>query len=274
MAVIEFQHVSKYFRRHAGQMLLRDRIVRLLRPAPPAEKFYALRDVSFSVEHGQSLAVVGSNGAGKSTLLNITTGLCMPSDGSVKVNGRVAALLELGSGFHPDLTGAENIQVNGALLGLTRAGVRERFDSIVEFSGIGDFINEPQRTYSSGMSMRLAFAVAVNVDPDVLIVDEVLGVGDKAFYQKCLDRIFQFRHAGKSILCVSHSLGTLAELCDHAIWLDHGRLMASGPVKDVVRQYSDMSDSGKAAPAPAGTAARAPARPSARAKARPAARAK
>src|SRR5215472_2040578 len=158
MSVIAFQNVSRYFRRHVGQMLLRDRLARLLRPTP-RERFYALRDVSFSVDRGESLAVIGNNGAGKSTLLNIATGLCSPSEGLVSVNGRIAALLELGSGFHPDLTGAENLRINAALLGLNRRQVREQFDEIVEFSGIGEFIDEPLRTYSSGMMMRLASAI-------------------------------------------------------------------------------------------------------------------
>jgi lipopolysaccharide transport system ATP-binding protein len=238
MPVISFQNVSKAFPRHAGQMLLRDRIPRLFRRAP-REQFYALQDVSFTIDHGESLAVIGHNGAGKSTMLNIATGLCSPTSGEVQVNGRVAALLELGSGFHPDLTGAENIWINSALMGLNRAEVRARFDEIVEFSGIGEFIDEPLRTYSSGMSMRLAFSVAVNVDPDVLIIDEVLGVGDHTFFQKCFDRIMQFRHDGKTILCVSHSLPTLEKLCSRAIWLDHGKLVDSGPVKQLIDAYTE-----------------------------------
>ena len=238
MPAIRFQNVTKAFPRHVGQMLLRDRISRLFRSAPK-EPFYALRDVSFTVERGESLAVIGHNGAGKSTMLNIATGLCAPTSGEATVNGRVAALLELGSGFHPDLTGAENIWINAALLGLNRKKVRARFDEIVDFSGIADFINEPLRTYSSGMAMRLAFSVAVNVDPDILIIDEVLGVGDHAFFTKCLERIMQFRHQDKTILCVSHSLQTLQELCSRAIWLDHGRLVETGPVKQLIEAYTE-----------------------------------
>jgi ABC-type polysaccharide/polyol phosphate transport system ATPase subunit len=237
MPVISFENVSKAFPRHAGQMLLRDRFSRIFQTAP-REQFYALRDVSFTVEHGESLAVVGHNGAGKSTMLNIATGLCSPTRGQVKIDGRVAALLELGSGFHPDLTGAENVWINAALLGLNRAEVRARFDEIVEFSGITEFIHEPLRTYSTGMTMRLAFSVAVNVNPDILIIDEVLGVGDHDFFKKCLDRIMRFRREGKTILCVSHSLQTLQELCSRAIWLDHGRLVETGPVKQVIAAYT------------------------------------
>jgi len=211
-----------------------------LRPSP-REKFYALRDVSFAVDHGDSLAVIGGNGAGKSTMLNIATGLCCPSEGEVTIDGRIAALLQLGSGFHPDLTGAENLVINASLLGLSRAEVRRRFDEIVEFAGIGEFIDEPLRTYSTGMTMRLAFSVAVNVNPDILIIDEVLGVGDESFFAKCLDRVLQFRRDGKTILCVSHALPTLEMLCNQAIWLDHGRLIMAGPTKRIVTAYREAS---------------------------------
>src|SRR5258708_4269573 len=229
MSVVAFDHVSKSFLRHGGQMLIRDRVRHMLRPEP-REQFFALKDVSFSIGRGQGLAVMGQNGAGKSTLLNLATQLCSPSEGSVRISGRVAALLELGSGFHGDLTGTENVRINAALLGLTRQQVNQRFDSIVEFSGIGDFMEEPLRTYSSGMSMRLAFAVAVNVDPDILIIDEVLGVGDQQFFAKCFEKIMEFRRAGKTLLCVSHSLPSLQTLCDNALWLDHGRIRQTGPV--------------------------------------------
>ena len=238
MAVVTFDRVSKYFHRHAGQMLLRDRVRRLVRPSP-RERFYALSAVSFAVEHGESLGVVGHNGAGKSTLLNVATRVCQPNEGTVTVEGRVAALLELGSGFHPDLTGAENVRINAALLGLSRAKVRQRFDEIVEFSGIGDFIDEPLRTYSSGMMMRLAFSVAINVEPDVLIIDEVLGVGDQNFFAKCFEKILEFRRAGKTILCVSHAVGTLENLCGRGIWLDHGRVVKAGPIGEVIRAYQE-----------------------------------
>ena len=239
MPVLTFASVSKYFSRHAGQTLMRDRLVNLVR-RPHRERFYALRDVSFAVEHGESLGIVGHNGAGKSTLLNIATSLCPPSEGTVTINGRVAALLELGSGFHPDLTGAENVFINAALLGLTRRQARERFDQIVEFSGIGEFIDEPQRTYSSGMTMRLAFSVAINVDPDILIIDEVLGVGDQNFFMKCFERILEFRHAGKTLICVSHATEALRQLCNHGLWLDHGRVVKAGPMPQVLEAYVNV----------------------------------
>jgi lipopolysaccharide transport system ATP-binding protein len=235
---ILFHGVWKSFVRHAGQMLIRDRIKQILQPHAH-EVFHALREVTFSVNHGESVAVIGHNGAGKSTLLNLTTKLCRPDRGSVEVNGHVAALLELGAGFHPDLTGAENVRINAALMGFSRRQVREKFDEIVAFSELEDFINEPLRTYSTGMMMRLAFSVAVSVNPDILIIDEVLGVGDLSFQAKCLERIMQFRQAGKTMLCVSHSNETLMGLCDQAMWLDHGRLMEHGPIERVVEAYKN-----------------------------------
>jgi ABC-type polysaccharide/polyol phosphate transport system ATPase subunit len=238
MPAVSFAGVSKYFYQHSGRMLLRDRLLHLLRRSPK-ERFYALTDVSFAVESGESLAIIGHNGAGKSTLLNIVTQVCAPSVGHVAIEGRMAALLELGAGFHPDLTGAENIHINAAVLGLTRRQARDNFDRMVDFSGVGDFINEPLRTYSSGMILRLAFSVAVNVDPDILIVDEMLGVGDQKFAAKSMERILDFRRAGKTLLCVSHSLGTLANLCDRALWLDHGRVVKIGPVREVIKAYQD-----------------------------------
>jgi lipopolysaccharide transport system ATP-binding protein len=240
MSVLAFEGVSKSFHRHGGQMLIRDRLQHLVRPEP-RDRFFALRDVSFSVERGESLAIVGQNGAGKSTLLNIATRLCSPSEGTVRIEGRVAALLELGAGFHGDLTGTENVRINAALLGLTRQQVNHRFDSIVEFSGIGDFMEEPLRTFSSGMRMRLAFAVAVNVDPDILIIDEILGVGDQEFFAKCFDKIKEFRRAGKTLLCVSHALQSMEILCDRALWLDHGRVTRTGPVSQVIQAYTESS---------------------------------
>jgi ABC-type polysaccharide/polyol phosphate transport system ATPase subunit len=236
---ILFQGVWKSFDRHAGQILLRDRLRRKFQ-SHRLEKFHALRDISFRIEHGESVAVIGHNGAGKSTLLNLTTKLCRPDRGVVEVHGgRVAPLLDLGAGFHPDLTGAENVCINAALLGLSRRDVRKQFDSIVDFAEIGDFINEPLRTYSTGMMMRLAFSVATCVNPDLLIIDEVLGVGDLAFAVKCRERIMQFRRAEKTILCVSHSNDTLKDLCERAIWLNKGEVMDDGPILRVVEAYKN-----------------------------------
>jgi ABC-type polysaccharide/polyol phosphate transport system ATPase subunit len=240
MNAISFQQVSKTFPRHIGQMLLRDRVKHLFETRK-ADPFYALKNVSFNLSQGESLGVVGSNGAGKSTLLALATQLVRPSTGKVLVNGRVAPILELGSGFHPDLTGAENVYLNASLLGFSKAQVRSLYSDIVEFADIGDFLQEPLRTYSNGMVVRLAFAVAVTVDPDILIIDEVLAVGDAAFQAKCVDRIRAFRRAGKTFVCVSHSKEALMEICDTAIWLDHGEVLMQGPIAKVWQAYSGRS---------------------------------
>jgi ABC-type polysaccharide/polyol phosphate transport system ATPase subunit len=239
MNLIEFNAVSKIYYHGGGRMLLRNRLQEWVSGRRP-ESFAAVNNVSFSMRRGESMAVVGPNGAGKSTLLGLAAGLSRPDAGSIAVNGRIAALLDLGSGFHPDLTGTENVTLNASLLGLTRKRTAELFDQIVEFSGIDhDFIDEPLRTYSSGMIVRLAFSVAVNMDPDVLLVDEILAVGDAAFQEKCFQRIREFRKSGKSLLCVSHSAGMVQELCERAIWLDHGEVMLAGPTSEVMRAYND-----------------------------------
>lgn len=237
MPIIEFVNVSKSFSRKAEAVLLRNHLKHWFHPKA-RERFYALKHVSFRLERGESLAVIGPNGAGKSTLLNLAAGLSQPEEGTIQVNGRVAALLELGSGFHPDLTGAENVRLNAALLGLSRKRTTQLFDEIVEFSGIGDFIMEPLRTYSTGMIMRLAFSVAVTMDPDILLVDEVLAVGDQAFQAKCFDKIHEFRSSGKSLLCVSHAPGMVQQLCDRAIWLDHGEVMMQDSIWKVTDAYA------------------------------------
>jgi ABC-type polysaccharide/polyol phosphate transport system ATPase subunit len=236
MYIISCQHVSKIFRRHTGQRLLRQHLSSWLH-LQRTEAFYALKDVTFSVQPGQSLGICGSNGAGKSTLLNLITGLGQPEEGRIEVNGRVNALLDLGAGFHPDLTGAENLRLNAALCGLSRRQTAELFDSIVDFSGIGEFIDEPLRTYSSGMILRLAFSVAIVVDPDVLLIDEILAVGDQTFQQKCQDRIRTLRKRGTTFVCVSHSPQMLLDLCDMGLWLDHGQAVLQGSMSDVLHAY-------------------------------------
>jgi ABC-type polysaccharide/polyol phosphate transport system ATPase subunit len=239
-AAVEFENVSKIYSRCTGRKLLRSHVEgwfgRSVR-----EPFHALKNVSFALDHCESVALLGPNGAGKSTVLSIVAGLSEPDEGTVKVNGRVAALLELGSGFHPDLTGAENINLNASLLGLSRKRTEYLFDGIVDFSGIGDFINEPLRTYSLGMVMRLGFSVAVNVDPDILILDEVFAVGDQGFQAKCREKVLEFKKAGKTMICVSHASATLHQLCDRAIWLDHGELMMDGPTDEVLTLYEGRS---------------------------------
>jgi ABC-type polysaccharide/polyol phosphate transport system ATPase subunit len=236
MPIIEFRNVDKYFPRLRGQVLIRKHIAQLF-TGGHKERFYALKNVSFQVHSGESLAVIGPNGAGKSTLLGLMAGLAAPNGGEIIIDGRVAALLELGSGFHYDLTGAENVRLNAALLGLKRREAEKRFGEIVEFSGIGEFINEPLRTYSSGMMMRLAFSVAMNVDPDILLIDEILAVGDQAFQTKCSERMREFRRQGKTIICVSHAMPMIQVLCDRAIWLDRGEIVRSGQVDGVVKAY-------------------------------------
>jgi ABC-type polysaccharide/polyol phosphate transport system ATPase subunit len=233
---IEFHNISKTFSRHTGQMLLRKHVQSWF-GWRQKEPFYALRDVSCRIEPGEGVALVGTNGAGKSTLLAVVAGLAEPDGGELSVHGRVGALLQLGAGFHPDLTGRENLLLNASMLGMSRRETNERFDSIVEFSGVGEFIEEPLRTYSSGMNMRLAFAVAVHMDPDILIIDEVLAVGDHAFQAKCRERVRELKRSGKTMLCVSHAAAGIQDLCERAIWLDHGKVVLDGPLADVVAAY-------------------------------------
>jgi ABC-type polysaccharide/polyol phosphate transport system ATPase subunit len=236
MSVIRLDRVSKTYSRKASRQFLRSV---LLNRRPPAqhEIFYALKNVDLELKEGDSLAVIGPNGAGKSTLLSLVAGLAWPDEGKVEVNGRVAALLELGSGFHPDLTGAENVLLNAALLGFSRRKARDNFDEIVAFSGIADFIDEPMRTYSAGMVMRLAFSVATNVDPEILLIDEVLAVGDESFSAKCIDKILELKRAGRVLICASHAMGTLRDLCNRAIWLDHGQVVRQGEAAELIQEY-------------------------------------
>ena len=237
MKAVVLENVSKTFSLHAGQMLMRQRLKHLFERQAMLP-FYALKDVSFELRFGESLGVIGSNGAGKSTLLALIAGMASPSSGTISVQGRVAALLELGSGFHPELTGKENVYLNASLLGFNKAQVDALYPEIVDFAGIADFVEEPLRTYSSGMILRLAFSVAMNVDPDILIVDEVIAVGDAAFQAKCFEKIRAFRRAGKTFICVSHSQALLRDICDSAVWLDHGQLMMQGPITKVFSAYT------------------------------------
>jgi ABC-type polysaccharide/polyol phosphate transport system ATPase subunit len=240
--VVECENVSKTYELAVGRKFLRTHLSLLLKGRKP-EVFHALTNISFVIEPGESLAIVGANGAGKSTLLSLVAGVSFPSEGRLTVNGKVAAMLELGSGFHPDLTGRENVMLNGALLGLRRKELLERFSAILEFSGIEKFIDQPLRTYSSGMIMRLAFSVAVHVDPDLLVIDEAFAVGDQQFHQKCIDRIFGFKKARKSFVCVSHVPELLRELCEHAIWLDRGQVVMKGNTPEVLEAYRSGSRS-------------------------------
>jgi lipopolysaccharide transport system ATP-binding protein len=198
---------------------------------------WALRGVTFKVEKGEAFGVVGANGSGKSTLLQIAAGILRPTSGSVEVHGRLSALLELGSGFAPEFTGRQNVFLNASILGFSRAEIAERFETIERFAGIGDFIDQPIRTYSTGMVLRLAFAVAAHVDPEILIVDEALAVGDIAFRQRCMRRIHELRAGGTTILFVSHDTGDVKALCERCLWLDHGCVRALGEADDVVAGY-------------------------------------
>jgi lipopolysaccharide transport system ATP-binding protein len=241
-AAIAARNVSKRYRRFAHRNQLRTLKSALLTGSVlsdlrPEETFTALEDVSFEVPRGSAFGVIGANGSGKSTLLKLVAGITKPSSGSLAVLGRISALIELGAGFHPEISGRENVAINGVMLGLTRREVDERFDAIVDFAEMREFIDAPVKTYSSGMYMRLGFAVAIHVDPDVLLIDEVLAVGDEAFTRKCLDKIAEFRRRGKTILFVTHSLGLVEKMCDDALWLRHGRVADRGDPKRVVDAY-------------------------------------
>lgn len=203
-----------------------------------SEDFWALRDVSFAVRQGETFGLIGENGSGKSTMLKCLTRILRPNEGSTRVEGKVSALLELGAGFHPELSGRENVFLNGAILGLSQRELRRRFDQIVDFAGIGPFIDEPVKNYSSGMYVRLGFSVAINVDPDVLFVDEVLAVGDEAFMRKCNEKFAELKRAGKTIVLVSHGLAGVQNLCDQVAWFSHGHLMQVGTPREVIEAYT------------------------------------
>jgi ABC-type polysaccharide/polyol phosphate transport system ATPase subunit len=203
------------------------------------DNHWALKGVSFEVPHGTTLGLIGPNGAGKSTTLKLIAKILTPESGAIHTSGRISALLELGAGFQPEYTGRENVYLNASLLGLSRAEVNRRFDQIVEFSELADAIDQPLRTYSSGMYMRLAFAVAIHVDPEILLVDEILAVGDEAFQRKCLDYIKAFQARGGTIVMISHSMGSVLELCTRSVWIEHGLVQADGQTRDVVNAYID-----------------------------------
>jgi ABC-type polysaccharide/polyol phosphate transport system, ATPase component len=214
----------------------------------PETSIEAVRDVSFAVDRGEAFGIIGRNGSGKSTLLKLISGILKPTTGSVKVNGRVAALIELGAGFHPEITGRENIYVNGIMLGLSRREIEARFDQIVAFSGIPEFIDQPVKTYSSGMYVRLGFAVAVHVDPDVLLIDEVLAVGDEEFSAKCVAKIQEMKYRGVTLVFVTHQLDQVRNLCDRALWIDHGEPETIGDPVRVVDAYLQAVSSTQTAP--------------------------
>jgi lipopolysaccharide transport system ATP-binding protein len=248
MNAIELTNVTKIYRKYARRKqfatlksaLLSGSLIHDLRPE---ETFPALQGVSFSVPAGRTYGIIGRNGSGKSTALKLVAGITKPTTGTVKVEGRISALIELGAGFHPEISGRENVFINGIMLGLTKREVTRRFDEIVEFAEMQQFIDAPVKTYSSGMYMRLGFAVAIHVDPDVLLVDEVLAVGDEGFTHKCLDKFGEFKRRGKTILLVTHSLNLVERFCDEALWLDSGKVRGSGDPKRVVGAY--LTDVGR-----------------------------
>jgi lipopolysaccharide transport system ATP-binding protein len=224
---------------------LKEHVIRLLQGRRTEyREFLALSDVDLEVQQGEALGIIGRNGAGKSTLLKVVSRILRPTEGQVWVRGRVAPLIELGAGFHLELTGRENVYLNGAMLGFSHGEMEARFEEIVEFAQLWDFIDAPLRTYSSGMITRLGFSVASDVDPDILIVDEVLSVGDEAFQQKCLARMQRFRDKGTTILFVSHALEAVERLCDRAVWIDRGGIRFSGPVPEAIDSYKQEAAGG------------------------------
>ena len=239
MAAIEVSHITMDFRMDKNRTTnLKEYVVNLLTGKRNVTMFHALDDVSFTVEKGSITGLIGHNGAGKSTILKVISGIYRPTAGRVRVEGSIVPMLELGSGFDAELTGYENILLNGAILGYTKAFLLSRIDEIIEYSELGDFIHMPLKTYSSGMLARLAFSIATVVEPDVLIVDEILSVGDEHFRKKSRARMLELmQSAGTTVLFVSHNLDQLEEMCDRVIWLDHGKIRAAGDTKDVLAAY-------------------------------------
>src|SRR6187402_3337355 len=242
MNAIELTNVTKVYRRYARRKqfaTLKSALLSgsLIHDLQPDETFPALKGVSFKVPAGSTYAIIGRNGSGKSTMLKCVAGITKPTTGTIGVKGRISALIELGAGFHPEISGRENVFINGIMLGLTKREIARRFDEIVEFAELEEFIDAPVKTYSSGMYMRLGFAVAIHVDPDVLLVDEVLAVGDEGFTHKCLDKFGEFRRRGRTILLVTHSLGLVERFCDEALWIDAGLARADGDPRRVIGAY-------------------------------------
>jgi lipopolysaccharide transport system ATP-binding protein len=238
---IQFEDVIQRFRviqeRHDT---LREAFAKIWKRRTTYHEFEAVKHVSFQISKGEVVGIIGRNGSGKSTILKLVAGVYAPTSGRVEVNGSVAPLIELGAGFHHELTGRENILLNGLLLGLSKRQVQEHEAKIIEFAELGEFIDSPIKQYSSGMYMRLAFSVATEVDPDILIVDEILGVGDEGFREKCLDRIRQFRDSGKTILMVSHDMGTMSSFCSRLLLIHQGRLVEEGDPSRIVSRYHDL----------------------------------
>lgn len=241
MAHVSFQNVSKIYSRQSRRFVFTYFLEVLGRKRRPQEEFYALRDISFDLNDGDTLGIVGHNGAGKSTLLSLVAGLTVPEEGRVDTSGRVMAMLELGSGFHMDLTGHENLRMNAALCGLSKTETLEAAERILEFSELGDFIDEPLRTYSQGMVLRLAFSIAVHVKPEILLLDEILAVGDKDFQKKCERRIWELRDKGAILMVVSHIPTVLRELCAKGLWIEKGHIVKHGSADEVFDAYMEQN---------------------------------
>ncbi|HEX3558974.1 MAG TPA: ABC transporter ATP-binding protein [Pyrinomonadaceae bacterium] len=244
MIDLKLEHVSKRYRirREVEADAARHPLVRKLQSLRrPSEEFWAVRDVSFEVERGEALGIIGHNGAGKSTVLKLLSSITAPTSGEITINGRLSALIEVGSGFHPELTGRENIYLNGSILGMRRHRITEKLDSIVEFAGVRQFLDTPVKRFSSGMYVRLGFSIAAHLDPDILLLDEVLAVGDAAFQAKCLQRIGDLKRSGTTIVFISHDLSAVERLCDRVVLLRRGEVVANGAPRDVITQYQNTA---------------------------------
>src|SRR5689334_15731016 len=243
MVNLTFDHVSKKYKIFAepnGQKAGSSLVNKLRSLRGHSREFWALKDISFTVERGEALGIIGLNGAGKSTILKLLYNITTPSKGEIRIRGKLSALIEVSSGFHPELTGRENVYLNGSLLGMTRREIRNKLDRMIEFSGVGAFIDSPVTRYSSGMYLRLGFSIAAHLDPDILLLDEVLAVGDAAFQTKCIKRIAQLRNEGTTIVFVSHNLGAVESLCDRTLLIKEGQIYKSGPTRDVISAYEDL----------------------------------
>ena len=244
MVNLTFDRVSKKYKIYAdaSEEKSRSSLLHKLRNrlTNHSQEFWALRDVSFTVERGEALGIIGLNGAGKSTILKLLYNITTPSKGEIRIRGKLSALIEVSSGFHPELTGRENVYLNGSLLGMRRREIRNKLDSIVDFSGVGGFIDSPVKRYSSGMYLRLGFSIAAHLDPDILLLDEVLAVGDAAFQAKCIQRIAQLRKEGTTIVFVSHNLGAVDSLCDRTLLIKEGQIYKSGATHEVISAYEDL----------------------------------
>jgi ABC-type polysaccharide/polyol phosphate transport system ATPase subunit len=240
-AMIRVEGLSKLFKiPKEPARTAKEAVIRFLKRKSDYEEFWALRDVSFTVNRGEAVGIIGRNGSGKSTLFKLVSGVLVPTNGSIVVNGRVSPMIELTAGFHPELTGMENVFLNGAIYGMSRAEVRRKLDAIIDFAGIGDFIYSPSRVYSSGMLARLGFAIAVNVDADILLVDEVLSVGDADFQHKCIAKIKELKENDITIVYVSHDMNTVKNLCDRTLFLNSGEIVMDGNTDDIVDKYLDL----------------------------------